>query len=133
MYNSILIIVSWLTKIGHYQSVKVTINTADLAKVFLNLIMQFHSFLDFIIYDRISVFILKYDFCYATSLALSNIFSLSFYLQSNDQNLTLSFANFKQNNWIFFNLLTICLAELVIKNEGNNCTIILLYNWRFII
>lgn len=67
-------------------------------------------------------------FYYATSLALSNVFLSPFCLHPNNQSLTSSFANYEQNHRVFLNLLTIYLAKLTIKKEGNNCTTILPYS-----
>ena len=38
-YNSILVIVDWLTKMVYYKSVKVTINAPDLAEVIIHVIV----------------------------------------------------------------------------------------------
>ena len=37
-YDSILVIVNWLTKMVHYELVKVTINALELAEVILNIV-----------------------------------------------------------------------------------------------
>lgn len=40
-YNSILIIVNRLTKIVHYERVKVTINALDLAEIIIKVVIQY--------------------------------------------------------------------------------------------
>ena len=42
-YDSILVIVNWLTKIVHYKLIKVTINTLSLAEVIINMIVKHYS------------------------------------------------------------------------------------------
>ena len=39
-YNSILVIVNWLTKMVQYLQVKVTIDAPDLIEIFINLIVK---------------------------------------------------------------------------------------------
>lgn len=43
-YNSILVIVDWLTKMVHYEPVKVTNNAPDLAKVVIDVVVRHHKF-----------------------------------------------------------------------------------------
>lgn len=61
-YNSILVIINRLTKIVHYELVKVTIDASRLVKVIINIIVQHHNFSDSIITDYRSVFTLKFWF-----------------------------------------------------------------------
>ena len=48
-YDSILVIVNWLTKIVHYKLVKITINIPRLAVVLIDVIVRHHGFLDLIV------------------------------------------------------------------------------------
>ena len=48
-YDSILVIVDRLTKIVHYKLVKVTINTLDLTKVIINIVVKYQDLQDSII------------------------------------------------------------------------------------
>lgn len=59
-YNSILVIVNWLTKMVHYKPVKIAINTAGLAKIVLDLVIRHHSILNSIMTNRGSLFISKF-------------------------------------------------------------------------
>ena len=59
-YDSILVIVNCLTKMVYYKLVKVTINTPRLAEVIIDMVMQHHGLLDFIISDRKVVFMSKF-------------------------------------------------------------------------
>ncbi len=43
IYNSILVIIDWLTKIILYELVKIIIDTSDLNEVILNVIVQYHD------------------------------------------------------------------------------------------
>ena len=65
-YNSILVIVDRLTKIVHYEPVKVTINALGLAEVIINVVVKYHGLLDLIVTDRGSLFISKFwsSLCY---------------------------------------------------------------------
>ena len=59
-YDSILVIVDWLTKIVHYKSVKVTIDAPGLAKVIIDIVVQHHGLLEFIISIRRAIFTSKF-------------------------------------------------------------------------
>lgn len=51
-YYFILIMVDWLTKIGHYKPIKITINAPALAVVILDMVVWYYSLPDLIISDR---------------------------------------------------------------------------------
>ena len=59
-YNFILVIINCLTKIVHYKLVKVIINASKLAEVIINMVVQHHSLLDFIINNCKTIFISKF-------------------------------------------------------------------------
>ena len=61
-YDSILVIVNHLTKIIDYKLFKVIINAPRLAKVIINIVLQYHDLLDSIISDRRAIFTLKFCF-----------------------------------------------------------------------
>ena len=65
-YDSILVIVDWLTKIVHYELVKVTIDAPGLAEVILDMVVRYHGFSDSIVSDRGSLFTSKFwsSLCY---------------------------------------------------------------------
>ncbi len=59
-YDSILVIVDRLTKMVHYEPVKITIDATGLAEVIINVVIRHHSFLNSVMSDGGSVFILKF-------------------------------------------------------------------------
>ncbi len=59
-YDSILVIVDRLTKMIHYEPVKVTINAPGLAKVIIDMVVQYHGVSESIITDRGSLFTSKF-------------------------------------------------------------------------
>lgn len=59
-YNSILVIINHLTKIVYYKLVKVTIETPRLAKVIIDMVVQYHDFPNSIISDCRAIFISKF-------------------------------------------------------------------------
>ena len=59
-YDSILVIVDWLTKMVHYELVKVTIDAPGLAKIILDVVVRHHGLPDSIMSDRGLLFILKF-------------------------------------------------------------------------
>ena len=106
-YNSILVIVNRLTKIIHYKSVKVTINTPGLVKVIINIVVRHHGLPNLIITNQESLFTLKFwsSLCYF--LGIKQKLFTAFHPQTNSQtkrqNNTMeaylqAFVNFKQNN-----------------------------------
>ena len=59
-YDFILVIVNWLTKMVHYELVKVIIDTSGLVKVILDVVVWQHGLSNSIVSDRGSLFILKF-------------------------------------------------------------------------
>ena len=59
-YNSIFVIVDWLTKIVYYKLVKVTIDAPGLAEVIIDVIVRHHGLPDSIVTNQGSLFILKF-------------------------------------------------------------------------
>ena len=62
--------VNRLTKMVHYEPVKVTIDAPELAKVIIDVVMQHHGLSDSIISDRRAIFTSKLWFllCYFLSI-----------------------------------------------------------------
>ena len=58
-YDSILVIVNWLTKIVYYKLVKVIINAPGLANVILDVVVWYYGFLNSIVFDRNLLFTSK--------------------------------------------------------------------------
>ncbi len=59
-HDSILIIVARLTKMVHYEPVKMTINVTALAEVIIEAVVRHHGLPDSIVSNRGSVFTLKF-------------------------------------------------------------------------
>ena len=106
-YDSILVIVDWLTKMVHYKPVKVTIDAPGLAKVIINVVVRQHSFSDSIVTDRGSLFTSKFWslLCYFLSIKrrLSTTFHPQMDNQTERQKSTIeaylwAFINFEQND-----------------------------------
>ena len=126
-YDSILIIVNWLTKMVHYKPVKVTIDAPGLAEVIINVVVRHHGFSDSIVTDRGSLFTLKFWLSLCYFLGIKRGLSIAFYLQMDGQikkqNSIMeaylwAFVNFEQNNWA--QLLPI--AEFAYNNTKNAST-----------
>ncbi len=108
IYDSILVIVDWLTKMVHYELVKVTINTLGLTEVILDVVIRYHGLPDSIVSDRGSVFTSKFwsSLCYFLGIKqrLSTAFQPQTDGQTKRQNSTMeaylrAFGNFEQNDW----------------------------------
>ena len=65
-YDSILVIIDWLTKMVHYELVKIFIHAPELVKVILDIVVWHHGFFNSIVSDRGSLFTSKFwsSFCY---------------------------------------------------------------------
>ncbi len=84
-YDSILVIVNRLTKMVHYEPVKVTINAPALAEVIIEAVVRYHGLPDSIVSNRGSVFTSKFwsSLCYF--LRIKRKLSTAFYPQTNSQ------------------------------------------------
>ena len=84
-YDSILVIVDWLTKMVHYKPVKITINALGLAEVIINVVVHHHGLPDSIVTDKSFLFISKFwsSLCYF--LNIKRQLSTAFYPQTNGQ------------------------------------------------
>ena len=65
-YNSILVIVDWLTKMVHYELVKIIIDALRLAKIIIDVVVRYYDIPDSIVTDQGSLFTSKFwlSFCY---------------------------------------------------------------------
>ena len=126
-YDSILVIVDRLTKMVHYEPVKVTIDTPWLAKVILDVVAWHHDLSDSIVYDRGSSFTSKFWSLLCYFLGIKRILSTAFHPQTNGQTerqnsiieaYLRAFVNFEQNDWV--RLLPI--AEFAYNNSKNAST-----------
>ena len=59
-FDSILVIIEWLTKMVHYELVTVTINASGPAKVIIDVVVCHHDLPDLIITNQGSVFTSKF-------------------------------------------------------------------------
>ena len=84
-YDSILVIVDRLTKMVHYEPVKITINAPGLAKVIINVVVWHHGLPDLIVSDRGSLFSSKFwsSLCYF--LGIKHRLSTAFHPQTDGQ------------------------------------------------
>ena len=107
-YDSILVIVDRLTKMVHYEPVKVTIDAPGLAEVILDVVVRHHGLPDSIVSDRGSLFTSKFwsSLCYFLGIKqrLSTAFHPQTDGQTERQNSTMeaylrAFVNFEQNDW----------------------------------
>ena len=126
-YNSILVIVDRLTKMVHYELVKVTINALELAEVIINVVVRHHGFPDFIISDRGAIFTSKFWSLLCYFLGIKRRLSTAFHPQTDGQtkrqNSTMeaylrAFVNFEQNDWARL----LPMAEFAYNNAKNAST-----------
>ena len=126
-YDSILVIVDWLTKMVHYKPVKVTIDASGLAEVILDVIVRHHDLPDSIVTDRGLLFTLKFWSWLCYFLGIKRRLSTPFYSQKDKQtkwqNSTMEiylrvFVKFKQNDWATL----LPMAEFAYNNAKNAST-----------
>ena len=107
IYNFILVIVNWLTKIVYYELVKVTINAHGIAEVIIDVVVRYHRLPDSIVSHWGSVFTFKFwsFLCYFPGIkrTLSTAFHHQIDSQTEMQNNTIEaylrvFINHKQND-----------------------------------
>ena len=106
-YDSILVIVNRLTKMVHYEPVKVTIDAPGLAEVIIDVVVRHHRLPDSIVTDRGSLFTSKFwsSLCYF--LGIKQQLSTTFHPQTDSQTewqdstmeaYLRAFVNFEQND-----------------------------------
>ena len=126
-YDSILVIVDRLTKMVHYEPVKITIDAPGLAKVIIDVVVRYHGLPDSIITDWSSLFTSKFwsSLCYF--LGIKRRLSTAFHPQTNGQterqNSTMkaylkAFVNWEQNDWARL----LPMAEFAYNNAKNAST-----------
>ena len=84
-YNLILVIVDRLTKMVHYQSVKVTINAPGLAKVIIDVVVCHYGVPESIITDQGSLITSKFWPLLCFFLGIKRKLFTAFYPQTNNQ------------------------------------------------
>ncbi len=126
-YNLILVIVNWLTKMVHYELVKITIDAPGLAEVILDVVIKHHSLPNSIVSDWGSVFTSKFWSSLWYFLKIKRRLSTAFHPQTNGQtkrqNSTMEaylqvFVNFEQNDWARL----LPMAEFAYNNAKNVST-----------
>ena len=123
-YNSILVIVNRLTKMVHYEQVKIIIDAPGLAEVIFDVIVQHHGLLDSIVSNRGLLFTSKFwsSLCYffGVKRRLFTAFHPQTDGQTEWQNSTMeaylwAFVNFEQNDWARL----LPMAEFAYNNAKN--------------
>ncbi len=126
-YDSILVIVDWLTKMVHYEPVKVIINASGLAKVILNVVLSYYGLPESIVSDWGSVFTSKFWLSLYYFLGIKQRLSTAFHPQTDSQterqnstieNYLQAFVNFEQNDWARL----LPMAEFAYNNTKNAST-----------
>ena len=126
-YDSILVIVDRLTKMVHYEPVKVTIDVSSLVEVIIYIVVRHYGFPDSIVSDRRSVFTSKFlsSLCYFLGIKrkLSTTFHSQTDGQTERQNSTMeaylrTFVNYEQNDWVR----PLPMAEFAYNNAKNAST-----------
>ena len=84
-YDSILVLINWLTKMIYYKPVKITINAPGLAKVIIDVTVRYYGLPDSIVTNWGSFFISKFWLllCYFSSTKWR--LSIAFHPQINGQ------------------------------------------------
>ena len=77
-YDSILVIIDWLSKMVYYEPIKIIINALGLAKVILDVVVQYHDLSNSIV-------------SYKDLLLISKFWSLLYYFLSIKQRLLITF------------------------------------------
>lgn len=107
-YDSILIIIDWLTKMVYYELGMVTIDTPALAEVIINKLVWHYGISDSIVNDWNSVFISKFWFLLCYFWEIKRKLFIVFHPQTDGlierQNSTIdadlqAFDNFEEDNW----------------------------------
>ena len=126
-YDSILVIINRLTKMVHYEPVKVTINAPGLAEVIIDVVVRYHGLPDSIVTNRGSLFTSKFwsSLCYFLGIKrkLFTAFHPQTDGQTERQNSTMeaylrAFVNFEQNDWAQL----LPMAEFAYNNAKNAST-----------
>ena len=84
-YDSILVIVDRLTKMVHYEPVKVTIDAPGLAEVIIDVVVRHHGLPDSIVTDRGSLFTSKFWSLLCYFLGIKQRLSTAFHSQTDGQ------------------------------------------------
>ena len=123
-YDSILVIVDQLTKMVHYEPVKVTIDAFGVTEVIIDVVVRHHGLPNSIVSDQGSVFTSKFWLSLYYFLRIKRKLSTAFYPQTDGQterqNNTMeaylrAFVNYEQNDWARL----LPMAEFAYNNAKN--------------
>ncbi len=126
-YDSILVIIDRLTKMVHYEPVKVTIDAPGLVEVIINVVVRHYRVPESIVMDRGSLFTSKFWSLLCYFLGIKRKLSTAFHPQTDGQterqNSTIeaylrAFVNWEQDNWARLFLM----AEFAYNNAKNAST-----------
>ena len=81
----IFVIVACLTKMVHYELVKVTINASKLAEIFMDIVLWHHGLLDSIISDQEVIITSKFWFSICYFVGIKKQLFTAFYPQTDGQ------------------------------------------------
>lgn len=84
-YDLILVIINCLTIMIYFKLVKVIINTPGLAKVIINLVVQYYDLPNFIISDCGAIFMSKFWYLLCYFLSINKQLFTAFHSQTNGQ------------------------------------------------
>ncbi len=107
-YDSILVIVDRLTKMVHYEPVKVTIDTPGLVEVIIDAVVRHHGVPESIVTDQGSLFTSKFWSLLCYFLGIKRKLSTAFHPQIDDQTerqnniieaYLKAFVNWEQDDW----------------------------------
>ena len=85
IYDFILVIVNWLTKMVHYEPIKITINTLKPAEVIFDVVVWHHSLPNLIISNKNLLFTSKFWSLLCYFLDVKRRLSTAFYPQTDGQ------------------------------------------------
>ena len=84
-YDSILVIIDRLTKMVHYEPMKITIDVPDLTKVIIDIVVWHHGLPNSIITDQGFLFMSKFWFLLCYFLGIKRRLSMAFHPQIDGQ------------------------------------------------
>ena len=126
-YDSIPVIIDRLTKMVHYEPIKVTIDAPELAEAILDVVIRHHGLPNLIVSNKGLFFTLKFwpSLCYFFGIKrkLSTAFHPQTNGQTKQQNSAMeeylqAFVNFEQNDWARLLLI----AKFAYNNTKNAST-----------
>ena len=126
-YDSIIVIIDWLTKMMHYKPFIVTIDALELTKIIIDVVVRYYDLPDSIISDWEAIFTSKFYSSLYYFLSIKQNSSTTFHSQTDGQTkrqnsmieaYLLTFVNWEQNNWVWLLLM----AEFAYSNSKNAST-----------